>query len=90
MGDMMTTGTTSDRIAALERKQAQIAERLKALTAQETARARKEDTRRKIVIGAAVIAHAEIDEEFAKQLRAVLAKAVTRAVDRKLVADLLG
>ena len=85
----MTVGTTTDRIATLERKKAQIAERLKTLTAQEAARKRREDTRRKIIVGAAVLVHAELDTAFAQQLKAVLDKAVMRDLDRKLLADLI-
>ncbi len=50
---------------------------------------RKLDARRKIIVGAAVLAHAEIDPGFADKLRAVLDLAVTRPVDRAAIADLL-
>lgn len=85
----MPTGKTSDRIAALERKKAQIAERLKTLSAQTAERKRKEDARRKIIVGAAVLAHAEHDPMFASRLREALDAAVTRPLDRKTLADLL-
>lgn len=85
----MPSGTKADRIAALERQKAEITAKLKNLSAQEATRKRKEDTRRKIIIGAAVLAHAEIDSAFGRQLRAVLGKSVTRPIDRKVLADLL-
>lgn len=84
------SGTAAERIAALQTKRDQIEQRLKALSVQETARKRKEETRRKIIIGAAVLAHAEVDAQFGALLRAALGKAVTREIDRKVVGDLLG
>ncbi|MBI1273327.1 MAG: mobilization protein C [Alphaproteobacteria bacterium] len=86
----MPSGTKADRIALLERQKAEITAKLRTLSAQETTRKRKEETRRKIIIGAAVLAHAATDPAFGAQLRGVLGKSVTRPVDRKVVADLLG
>ncbi|EJW10925.1 hypothetical protein A33M_3919 [Rhodovulum sp. PH10] len=60
------------------------------LAARQKNEARKRDARRKIIVGAAVLAHAEIDPEFRKTLREVLQAAVTRTIDREAVADLLG
>lgn len=45
---------------------------------------RKRDTRRKIVAGAIVLTHAELDPEFDAQLSRLLAKHVTRPEDREL------
>jgi glucose/arabinose dehydrogenase len=74
----------------LEKQKAQIEARLKALEARESAERRKKDTRRKIVVGGAVLAHAAHDPAFAETLRAVLGVAVTRLADRKAIADVLG
>jgi hypothetical protein len=63
---------------------------LRALDAREAVERRKLDTRRKVVVGGAALAHAARDAGFADALRAVLAVAVTRPIDRKVIADLLG
>ena len=60
-----------------------------ALSAREREAERKLDTRRKIIVGAAVLAHAELDPNFAETLRHVLGQAVQRPIDRQAVADLL-
>jgi len=45
----------------------------------------KIDTRRKIIIGAAVMAHAKLDQPFADQLSQVLKVAVTKDADKELI-----
>jgi hypothetical protein len=50
---------------------------------------RKLDTRRKIVVGAAVMAYAELDPSFADRLQEILDVGVTRPVDRAAILDLL-
>ena len=77
------------RIAELEERKKQIEAKLSALAAREKVEARKLDTRRKVIVGAAVLAHAEHDAEFARRLQAVLAVAVLRDGDRAAIADLL-
>jgi hypothetical protein len=74
----------------LEKQKARIEARLKALDAREAAEKRKQDTRRKIVVGGAVLAHAAHYPAFAAALRAALAAAVSRPQDRQAVADWLG
>ncbi len=81
--------TRAERIAAAEKQVAAKKARLARLKAQESTEARKLDTRRKIVVGGAVLAHAEIDPAFAIELRHVLAKAVARDQDKAVIADLL-
>ena len=81
--------SASERRAALEEKKKQIEAELAALSARERAAVRKKDTRRKIIIGAAVLAHAELDSAFAIRLREVVNLAVQRPVDREVIADLL-
>jgi hypothetical protein len=74
----------------LEKQKARIEARLKALDAKENAERRKRETRRKIIVGGAALAHAAHDPAFAAALRAALALAVTRPQDRKAIADWLG
>ena len=80
----------AERIAALKETQKQTQARLDALAAKQKTEERKIDTRRKIVIGAAVLAHAGMHAAFAEALRDVLKVAVTRDIDRKLLADWIG
>jgi hypothetical protein len=77
------------RIAELEEHKKKIEAKLATLAAREKVANRKRDTRRKVIVGAAVLAHAERDAEFAARLRTVLTLAVMREGDRLAVADLL-
>ena len=79
----------SDRIAELKAKKEQLAIRLAKLEAVEKAKDRKLDTRRKIIVGGAVLAAMDEDAALATQIRALLAAAVEREADRDAVADLL-
>lgn len=85
----MARRTRAEQIAALKEAEEQKRQRRLALEAQEKQAARKLDTRRKIVTGAAVLAHAALDPSFAASLRALLDQAVTKPADRELLADLL-
>lgn len=86
----MARKTSEERIAALEARKKQIEAQLASLEARERDAARKRETRRKVIVGAAVLAHSEIDDAFATILREVLAKAVQRPADQQAIADLLG
>jgi hypothetical protein len=48
--------TKAERLTALEQKQAQIPKQIQALKARDTAQERKDDTRRKVLIGGFVLA----------------------------------
>jgi hypothetical protein len=85
----MARRTRAELIAALKEAEEQKRQRRLALEAQEKQAARKLDTRRKIVTGAAVLAHAALDASFAAALRDVLDRAVLKPADRELLADLL-
>ncbi len=78
-----------DQLAELTRQQEQLTARRQSLEAIKKDADRKRDTRRKIVVGAAVLAHAELDPHFAEQLRDVLGRAVQRSIDRGVIADML-
>ena len=79
----------SGRIAQLKQKQEQLARRLNALEQKEKSQTRKLDTRRKIIVGGAVLSEMHKDPEFASVLRALLLRYVARPNDREAVADLL-
>ena len=62
---------------------------LNRLEQKEKSEARKLDTRRKIIVGGAVVAEMHKDAEFAAVVRALLLRYVARPNDRAAVADLL-
>ena len=78
-----------DRIAELNERQQQLKARRQSLLASKKTADRKLDTRRKIIVGAAVLAHAELNPDFSAMLRGVLSVAVQRDIDRDVIADLL-
>ena len=79
----------AERIAAAEERKAQMVARLAALKGKAKAVDRKLDTRRKIVVGAAVLVEIEREPRFAEYVRKMLEKAVTRTQDKEAIADLL-
>ena len=78
-----------DRMTLLRQRKEEIERQLSGLEAREREEKRKRDTRRKVIVGAAVLAHAGLDPAFAVKLGEVLGKAVQREADRKAIADLL-
>jgi len=81
--------TTEELIAEEEKKAEQVRARMAELKARQHAEERKRDNHRKIVVGAAAIAHVKIDPQFRKDLRTALNKAVTDPKQRAVIADLL-
>ena len=81
----MARKTPQERIADLERQHAQIKARLNRERAKITAQKRKDDTRRKIIAGAALLAHANHNPAFKKQIWQVLNTHVTQKQDRALL-----
>ena len=80
----MTRQTPDEKISALEQKRARIQNRLSRLRAVESTKARKLDTRRKILAGACVLAIAEKDQEAARRLRKSLDEFLKLDRDRVL------
>ena len=80
----------SDQIAAIKAKKEQLSARLNTLAAKAKQEDRKRDTRRKIVVGAAVLAAMEKDEDLKFQVVKLLRRFVERDHDRSVVADILG
>lgn len=81
--------SVDERLADLTLRQQQLEARRQALLAVKKGEARTLDARRKIMVGAAVLAQAERDPAFAAQLGAILAAAVRKPADRTVIADLL-
>lgn len=82
------TGKLDERITTLEERLKQLKVRQQRAEARAKSlasrRARKDDTRRKILIGAILLAKVEQGQFDQKQLRRWLDKALTRNDDRKL------
>lgn len=76
------------RKAALLKRKAQIEARIQALEARGREKARKADTRRKIILGGYVLAAARTDKD-ARRLIADLIASLEKPADRALFADLL-
>jgi hypothetical protein len=81
--------TDKDRIAQIKAKEDQLAARRLTLEARVKGQARKLDTRRKIVVGGAVLFAIEKDADLAVRVRRLLAQHVGRPIDRQVIADLL-
>ncbi len=78
-----------ERIARIKQQREALAQRLNTLEQKSKSEARKRDTRRKIIVGGAIIAQMEKDTGFAATVRQILAAAVGRQNDREAIADLL-
>ena len=81
--------TLSERQQVLEERKRQIETQLASLSARKRETDRRRDARRKIIVGAAILAHAELNPTFADQIRDVLDQAVQRPADRQAITDLL-
>ncbi len=80
----------SARRALLLRRKERVENQLAAMDARRRIVDRKRDTRRKVIVGAAVLAHARLDAAFAAHLQDVLKRAVVRPADRAFLAEHLG
>jgi hypothetical protein len=83
------TAKTTDRLSRLQQRKAELERQIAAAESEAKAAARKLDTRRKIIIGGAVLAALADSPGLAAMVKTVLAQRVTRAADRAAVADLL-
>lgn len=73
--------STNPKLEALFAKQAKITARIAALKAREQGRNRKDDTRLKVLVGAALLADAVKHPETLETIKAVLPRAVTAPRD---------
>ena len=81
--------TTEELIADEEKKSEQVKARIAELKSRQRVEERKRDNHRKIVVGAAVIAHIRIDPRFRKAVQEALSNAVTDPKQRAVIPDLL-
>ena len=84
------TEKTTDRLSRLQQRRAALDRQIAAAESEAKAAARKLDTRRKIIIGGAILAAIADSPGLAEMVKTVLAQRVTRTLDRAAVADLLG
>jgi hypothetical protein len=80
---------SSSKIEALKQKQAAIAAQIRAEKSAAARKDRADDTRRKILVGAVVQAHALKNPETARWLAKLLDRNVTKDADRDLLGALL-
>ncbi len=81
--------TPAEQLADLETKKRQLGERIVALSARAKERQRKDDDRRRVLLGSVVLADLATNQELAAYIRTRLPD-VMRDGDRQLFADLLG
>ena len=81
--------STEELIAEEEKKSEQVKARMAELKARQRVEERKRDNHRKIVVGAAVMAHIKIDPRFRKDVQSALNQAVTDPKHRAVIPDLL-
>ena len=77
--------TKPDRIELLRQRKAKIEKELAAIEAREKAKARKEETRLKVLIGGGIIADAKVHPEIIELIQEILARATTAERDRDLL-----
>jgi hypothetical protein len=80
----MARKTEQERLADLEAKKAGLEAQMQAIQARQRERQRKDDTRRKVLVGAAVLAEAEKNPAAKQKLMALLDQYLTRLVDRSV------
>lgn len=77
--------TDTERLEILKQQEAQLKAKIAKIEARKVSEARKEDTRLKVVIGAALLADAEQNAGTANFLRSVLPRAVVAPRDREFL-----
>lgn len=80
----MAKRTDDEILADLTAKQREIEMRINTVKARSKERARKEETRRKVLVGAVILAEAERSEAAKQRLQALLDKHLVRPVDREV------
>jgi len=81
----MSRKSPEERLADLQEQQEQLKARISREKARIATQKRKDDTRRKIIIGGAVMAHAKNNADFEKAISELLDKYVPADRDRKLL-----
>lgn len=72
-------------VEKLKEQKRQLEARIKKIESLEKSKKRKEDTRRKIIIGGAMLAYAAADDSCKEKLYKILGKFITNPKDRALV-----
>ena len=73
----------NDKITELEAAKKVIEDKIKAEKKRQRQQSRKAESRRKIIVGAVALQHAEINDEFSVLLWDILEKHTTRDADRR-------
>jgi hypothetical protein len=81
--------TTEERLKILRQRRAALDADIAKIETKAKDQERKIDTRRKIIIGAGVMAHAALQQDFAYRLKQALNSAITKEADRELIKDFL-
>jgi hypothetical protein len=84
-GVVVAPETKTSRLETLRQQQAKIQARIAELESRAKAQHRKDDTRLKIIVGAACLADAALHDETSASLRRILQKAVTAPRDREFL-----
>jgi hypothetical protein len=85
-GDVgMAKTSLTDRRAKLAEKQRQIEAKLKTLDAKAAAQVRKDETRRKVIIGALALRHAELnpESEFFRKIIALISHEIANSANAR-------
>lgn len=85
---MGTRRTPTERLADLENKKRQLADKIAKLSAREKMQGQKDDDRRRILLGSIVLAELATNPALAEYIRPRLTK-VMREGDERLFTDLL-
>jgi hypothetical protein len=81
--------TPAQRIAELEERATALKNRAAQLKARQKVANRKEDARRKIIIGGAILAEMQASPAFRGAILKLLKRRVTRDIDKKTIANIL-
>lgn len=73
---------TQERLKELAQKKAKLEQQIAALKSREAAKERKEDTRLKVLVGAAMLADAKMNPQTGVFVQDILEKAITADRDR--------
>ncbi len=76
-----------DELKDLKAREAKLKAKIDALSARQKEQARKDDTRLKVLIGAAVLADAKANPQTGLFLKAILRRAVTAPRDKEFLQD---
>ncbi len=76
---------TKDKMEELKQKKAKLEQQIATLKAREAAQARKDDTRLKVLIGAAMLSDSKINPQTDAFVREVVHRAITEKRDREFL-----